>query len=583
MTVRQLVALLRELTPQRNGRTAVGIAVETLVAGLLEATVLVVIVGLALAIAEGAESVQSPLPIASAANWTPVTAVLVAAASALGMLAIHIDVSRRSAALAAQTLQITRTRVLQAFAGATWHRQSEEREGSIQETVSSLASQTAGTVSLLTNLLTAAVGLLALLGAAVVVDLVGTMVVVLFGGLLFLVLRPVARWTRSAARGWAVANLSFNESIGQWTSLAMEYRAFGVEGRELGRLTQESAAVAQALRRSRFVTRAGADVYKDLAVLFLVLAVGTLLLVDSLDFGAVGAVVLLIVRSLSYAQMSNSALQAINEASPNVELLLDRVHSLEASPERFGDRKVTAVSSVSFDRATYVYNDENRGILDVDLSISAGEALGVIGPSGGGKSTFVQMLLRLRPPTSGRVLLNDRSYLDLEKESWPDVVAFVPQEPRLFEGSIADNIRFLRPGITDAEVERAAAAAHLDADLAKLPLGLSTMLGPRGSGLSGGQRQRVSIARALVGRPRLLVLDEPTSALDVRSERLLQQTIERLKGDVTLVIVAHRLTTLACCDRIAAVNDGHLTVHSDMTEALKFVPFDDVTKSEGAR
>ena len=126
------------------------------------------------------------------------------------------------------------------------------------------------------------------------------------------------------------------------------------------------------------------------------------------------------------------------------------------------------------------------------------------------------------------------------------------------EASVADNIAFLRPGIDRADVEAAADAAHVGAEIRALPDGFDTVLGPRGSGLSGGQKQRIAFARALAGLPRLLVLDEPTSALDGESERRIQETIDELKGRVTMVIVAHRRSTLDVCDRVISMRGGRI-------------------------
>jgi len=182
--------------------------------------------------------------------------------------------------------------------------------------------------------------------------------------------------------------------------------------------------------------------------------------------------------------------------------------------------------------------------------------LGVVGPSGGGKSTLVQVLLRLRLPRSGSVLVNGVPYQEHRDSDWTRLVTLVPQEPRLMEASIAENIRFFRSGISDEQVRSAARAAHVEAEMIAQSHGFDTVLGPRGSGLSGGQKQRLAIARALVGKPAVIVLDEPTSALDAESERLVQDTIRELKGTVTFVIVAHRATTLALCDRLVVVRNG---------------------------
>jgi ATP-binding cassette, subfamily B, bacterial len=250
------------------------------------------------------------------------------------------------------------------------------------------------------------------------------------------------------------------------------------------------------------------------------------------------------------------------------------LEALEAAAEAVGDRPLDAIDRISLREVTYEYAPDQPGVLDVDLEIEAGESLGVIGPSGGGKSTLVQVLLRLRPPTGGSVTVSGIPYTGIAPESWHRLVALVPQEPKLFRGTVAENIAFFRPWIARERIERAAADAHVLDDILRLPAGFDTELGPRGAGLSGGQKQRIAIARALAGDPQLLVLDEPTSALDVRSEQLLQQTITDLHGRVTLVIVAHRISTLTICDRVVAMADGRIVTIGTLEEALAHVEFD---------
>ena len=194
----------------------------------------------------------------------------------------------------------------------------------------------------------------------------------------------------------------------------------------------------------------------------------------------------------------------------------------------------------------------------VSLTIGAGETVGVIGPSGAGKSTLVQLLLGVRDPTTGSVTVGGVDLTDVDRSWWTRRVAYVAQDALLFTGTVAENIRFLRDDIDDDALRRAAEQAHVLAEIEALPESFGTHLGERASQLSGGQRQRLSIARALVGRPELLILDEPTSALDVRSESLIRQTIADLHGETTVVIIAHRMSTLEMCDRLLVVEDGRL-------------------------
>lgn len=184
--------------------------------------------------------------------------------------------------------------------------------------------------------------------------------------------------------------------------------------------------------------------------------------------------------------------------------------------------------------------------------------VGIIGPSGAGKSTLVKLLLGVRDPSEGRVLVEGIDLREVDREWWTERVAFVAQDAQLFTGTVAENIRFFRHGIDDAAVRRAAARAHVLADVEALPEGFDTHLGERGSQLSGGQRQRLSIARAIAGGPDVLILDEPTSALDMRSEQLIRETLNELHGEQTVIVIAHRMSTLQQCDRLLVVDGGHL-------------------------
>jgi ATP-binding cassette subfamily B protein len=574
--VLELWRQLQPLLPPRARLKAIVLVVESLIAGLLEAIMLVLVVNVALVVAEeDAGGVDLSLPVFGDVTLGTTPSLIAAGACVVLVLLTHLHLSRLTANLAAGTLRGARIRVVRAFANASWARQAQDREGALQETASTLSTQCAAVVMQLGALSVAIVGLIALLFAAFVVDPLVTVVVLVFGVGLFVLLRPIGRITKQRSRRFVRKNSEFTEQMSQWSSLAMDLQVYGVQDVEVDRLLRQNRSISRYMAQSRFMNRAGSFLYKDVALLFLVGAVGALHLVSGVNLSAVGAVVLLIVRALSYAQGANSAMQSVHESSPNLESLLERVASLEASTEPPGHRPLDELTTVTFDRVGYDYEPGRPGIEDVTFQLAAGDAIGIIGPSGGGKSTLVQVLLRLRPPTRGEVRVSDIPYQEIAPASWHHLVALVPQEPRLFQGTVADNIAFLRSDVSREDIERAAADAHVRDDILRLPQGFDTELGPRGAGLSGGQKQRVAIARALAGRPQLLVLDEPTSALDVRSEQLLQETIHDLKGRVTLVIVAHRLTTLGSCDRVIAMRDGHVEMIGTLEEALGHLAFDE--------
>ena len=217
----------------------------------------------------------------------------------------------------------------------------------------------------------------------------------------------------------------------------------------------------------------------------------------------------------------------------------------------------------------YPDSDSTRNVLnDVSFSINKGESVGIIGPSGAGKTTTVDILLGLLKPQKGRVTI-DGSDISLDMKDWLDQIGYIPQSIFMLDGTIRENVAF---GVTgsdkksdssiydiDARVWKALDDASL-ADFARsLPDGLDTEIGERGVRLSGGQRQRIGIARALYYDPQILVFDEATSALDNETESAIMESINHLQGEKTMIIIAHRLTTIENCDKVYKVEGGKIT------------------------
>ena len=195
---------------------------------------------------------------------------------------------------------------------------------------------------------------------------------------------------------------------------------------------------------------------------------------------------------------------------------------------------------------------------DFSLTVNPGETVALVGPSGAGKTTVFQLLMRFFDPDTGRITLDGTPTDALAREDLRRQFALVPQEPVIFAASACENIRFGRPGATDAEVETAARAAAAHDFLAALPEGYDTYVGERGVMLSGGQKQRIAIARAILRDAPVLLLDEATSALDAQSERLVQQAVEDLSRDRTTLVIAHRLATVKKADRIVVMEGGRI-------------------------
>lgn len=224
---------------------------------------------------------------------------------------------------------------------------------------------------------------------------------------------------------------------------------------------------------------------------------------------------------------------------------------------------------VDFDNVSFSYDGEKNALESLNLHVPAGRIIAVVGPSGAGKTTIANLLPRFYDVTSGTLRIDGVDVRDVTFKSLREQIGLVPQETMLFNASIKENILYGRLDGTDEEVYAAAKAANALEFIEKMPEGMDTLVGERGSSLSGGQRQRISIARAILKEPKILILDEATSALDTESEKLVQEALERLMKNRTAFVIAHRLSTIKNADQIIVMKQGHVVESGTHEELLE--------------
>lgn len=533
-------------------------------AAMCEAGFLVLVTGSLLGLTSGADRVG---PVAGLETAVP-TALIVAAAGLVLRFGLSMITVRQSAALAATVRNQLRQRLAASYLGASWSVHQSEPSGRLQELLSGFVGRVLAAVTAATQGLTAMLSMLAFLLAGFFVQPWATLGVLGFLAALAAVLGPLRRAIHRAAKKSNTADLAFASTVAELGTLGREMQVFGVRQAFTARIATLIEGASESQRRVQVLFGSLAPTYTFFAYGSVLLAVVMLSVVNPQDITSVGAAALLMLRSLTYGQQLVTVQGAVLSSLPAIDEVDETMRRYDASPAAAGDVTLPDALPLILHDVDFSYNGSRAALRQVNLTVPPGEVLAIVGPSGAGKSTMAQLLLGLRAPARGRITLGETPLPRVDRRWWTQKVSFVPQDPALFTGTVAENIRFFREGISDAAIRSAAARAHVLADIENLPDGFETHLGERGANLSGGQRQRLSIARALAGQPSLLILDEPTSALDGQSETLIRQTLVELKGHTTIVIIAHRMSTIDMCDRVMVVEDGEVTTLATPAEAF---------------
>lgn len=257
---------------------------------------------------------------------------------------------------------------------------------------------------------------------------------------------------------------------------------------------------------------------------------------------------------------------SITDASEMVEIL-DKPY--EISNKEIARPIYVERGEIVFDNMDFTHAKGRVVFENFNLKINSGERVALVGPSGSGKSTFVKLLMRYYDPTAGAIYIDDQDLREVTQESLRESIAYVPQEPLLFHRTLRENIRYGRLTASDAEVEEASRLAHCSEFIEALPDKMETYVGERGIKLSGGERQRVAIARAILKNAPILILDEATSSLDSQSENLIQEALDNLMTNRTVIVVAHRLSTIKKMDRIIVLREGKVAEEGNHDYLLK--------------
>ena len=400
-----------------------------------------------------------------------------------------------------------------------------------------------------------------------------TLITVVLAGAIGMIVGGLHRRLSSAGREITEANQRLFSCLMESFAGVRVIRASNSQGRELERfhkVNENQAAVEQKtsvynslmLPVTETVAVAGAMLIIGVAYYFFV-RTGLMLSSYLLAFGFI------LLRILPLVNQLYSFQGHVLYLAPGVKEVEKWLAEPEYPKRPFGQAEFTGVKeAVRFEQVGYAYPNGTQALKEVSFAMRAGQTVALVGTSGSGKSTLATLLLRLRQPAQGRITVDGVDYWGFATESWHRWTGVVEQEAFLFHDTMTRNISYGCPGATAEDIQKAVRTAHLEDVLTGLPDGLETVVGERGTMLSGGQRQRLAIARAIVRNPKLLILDEATSALDNLSERQVQSALEEAVQGRTVLVIAHRLSTVRNADHIVVLEQGRVAEQGSWDELV---------------
>lgn len=550
-----LFSVLRTVIDGHRG-TAAALMGAALLAGLAESTILALVAQAATALVEGSDEVVATVGPFDLDTRIPVL-LTVAGILAVLRLVLHLAVAYLPSRMAGDTQARIRRGLFDAYSRSSWSTQADEREGHLQELLTNQIGQATQALNQTGNLFSSGSTFLTLVLSAFLLGPLVALAVLLTAAVLAAGLRPLGKRARRHSAALSASLLEYAGAVGETVRLAEETYTFGVAEAERTRIHERIDTARHHFVRQQFTSRLAQGVYQGLMILLLVGGLTILYASGTGQIATLGTVVLILVRASSYGQQVQVSWQVIQQAAPFLDRLAATEARYEANAVRSGDRALPPGGALQLEDVAFTYNRGAPVLTDVSFSVAAGTTVAIVGPSGAGKSTLVQLLLRMRDPSEGRFLLDGVPVAEISLDEWHRQIAYVPQEPRLVQATVAENIRFSR-AISDDDVRRAARLAHIDDYIQGLPEGYATPIGQRADAVSGGQRQRICLARALAGSPSIIVLDEPTSALDEASSDAIRASLVELHGTLTMFIVTHQPSLLAACDDVLTVEGGRV-------------------------
>jgi ATP-binding cassette subfamily C protein len=386
-----------------------------------------------------------------------------------------------------------------------------------------------------------------------------TAVTLALGVLIFVFLRPLMDRVHGISRQRTIFYRDTMHHVTEHVGGLKTVKAYGVEQDAIEEGERLFSGIKGLSQRIQILQQLATQAVNPIGVIYIAGILALAFKTPFISLAALPSILYLIYRIFTYIQQLQNNVQYMSELAPHLERVVQYENEAEAGmTSSDGRAPFTLEHSLSFNHASFSYDATHQVLRDISFEIKKGSMVGIVGPSGAGKTTTVDLILRLLEPTKGTIEIDGIDIGTVSVAAWRKKVAYVSQDPFLIQDTIRNNISFYDSSLHDEEIMEASRQARIDDFIKKAPQGLDTLVGERGVRLSAGERQRITIARALARKPELLILDEATSALDNESEAHIKEVIESLKGRITIVVIAHRLSTIMDSDSLIVLSDGEV-------------------------
>ncbi len=395
----------------------------------------------------------------------------------------------------------------------------------------------------------------------------------LAGALLLVLLQTLIRVSRRAGQHQTTLLKALVSAIGTQLSAAKPLKAMAREDHVDALISDQTRQLKRAIRRQVISKEALTALQEPLLAIMVGLGFFLSLYMLQMPLAAVLVMVFLLARVVNYLSKAQRALQQVAVRESAYWSLIEAIVAAAAQVEpRGGTVTPHLAEAIRFDDVRFGHGD-GRALLDhASFSIPAQGLTVLVGPSGAGKTTLLDLVVGLQQPEAGRILIDGVPLTEIDLRAWRRQIGYVPQESVMVDDSVSYNLALGEEGVTEAEIREALRAADALAFVEAMPEGLQTRLGEGGSRLSGGQRQRLAIARALVHKPRLLILDEATSSLDAEAQAAVVETVKHLKGSLTILAVSHQELLIEAADRIYRLAGGKISTDDPRLEDVAGLP-----------